>query len=159
MVTKENKTMLKFDANNNPYLEEIEGEVVSILNDIDATLSAVADFDKIVKLSESLFDKIYNTYDGASLRDVIMSLGSLEPDNLKNISKYTFVSKKVESDLKRLQELCDELSYEASEVTSKPFSDRTTDDDMLVDAYLYFYDEVYEKVRKAVNKAFPGFRF
>lgn len=151
--------MLKFDANNNPYLEEIEGEVVSILNDIDATLSAVADFDKIVKLSESLFDKIYNTYDGASLRDVIMSLGSLEPDNLKNISKYTFVSKKVESDLKRLQELCDELSYEASEVTSKPFSDRTTDDDMLVDAYLYFYDEVYEKVRKAVNKAFPGFRF
>ena len=158
MVTKENKTMLKFDTNNNPYLEEIEVEVVSILNDIDATLSVVADFDKIVKLSESLFDKIYNTYDRDSLRDVTMSLGSLEPDNLKNVSRYTFMTKKVEKDLNRLQEICDEMSYEASEVSSKPFSDRTTDDDMLVDAYLYFYDEVYEKVRKVVNKAFPGFR-
>ena len=158
MVTKENKTMLKFDTNNNPYLEEIEVEVVSILNDIDATLSVVADFDKIVKLSESLFDKIYSTYDRDSLRDVLMSLGSL-PDNLKNVSRYTFMTKKVENDLNRLQEICDEMSYAASEVSSKPFSDRTTDDDMLVDAYLYFYDEVYEKVRKAVNKAFPGFRF
>lgn len=159
MDTKENKTMIKFDTNNNPYLEEIENEVVSILNDIDAILSVVADFDKIVKLSESLYEKIYNTYDGASLHDVLMSLGSLEPDNLKNVSKYTFMTKKVENDLNRLQEICDEMSYDASEVTSKPFSDRTTDDDMLVDAYLYFYDEVYEKVRKAINKAFPGFRF
>ncbi len=50
--------MIQFDTQNNPYLEEIENEVVPILNDIDATLSVVAEFDKIVKLSESLYDKI-----------------------------------------------------------------------------------------------------
>ena len=151
--------MIQFDTQNNPYLEEIENEVVPILNDIDATLSVVAEFDKIVKLSESLYDKIYNTYDRDSLRDVIMSLGSLEPDKLKNVSKYTFMTKKVESGLKRLQEICDEMSYEASEVTSKPFNERTSDDDLLVDAYLYFYDEVYEKVRKTVEKTFPDIHF
>jgi len=58
VVIKESKVMIQFDTQNNPYLEEIENEVVPILNDIDATLSVVAEFDKIVKLSESLYDKI-----------------------------------------------------------------------------------------------------
>ncbi len=88
-----------------------------------------------------------------------MSLGSLEPDKLKNVSKYTFMTKKVESDLKRLREICDEMSYEASEMTSKSFYERTPEDDLLVDAYLYFYDEVYEKVRKMVEKTFPDIHF
>lgn len=147
--------MIQFDTQNNPYLEEIENEVVPILNDIDAVCSMVNDLEKIVKLSESLSDKVYSFYGSHS--DAVLVVHLIDTERLKH-ANYSFLTNDIVDELRRLADICDELSERSANVSGKTLSQKTDDDILIIDAYLYFYD-VYQKVKKIMKKTFPDFRF